>query len=125
MVGKGGLEPPKTEASGFTVHRNCHYATPPEIWRRQYDSNAQQDSILHLISSQASYQLEYVSIDEEGPDLNRRSDLILLVELAFPALFRRCGLCRPRPLIRLDTFFINMAETAGFEPAAGIRLTPP
>ena len=61
---------------------------------------------LHLISNQASCQLEYVSIDEEGPDLNRRSDLILLVELAFPALFRRYGRCRPHPLIHLDTFFM-------------------
>ena len=35
-MGAGRLELAETEVDGFTVHCNCHYATPPEkmCWRK-------------------------------------------------------------------------------------------
>ena len=34
VMGVTGLEPVKPKGSGFTVHRNCHYAIPPKKTRR-------------------------------------------------------------------------------------------
>ena len=71
-MGAARLELAETEVDGFTVHCNCHYATPPKsCWRKEsnpqpsdYKSGAlpiellQQKSMHHILQKILNYTQE-------------------------------------------------------------------
>ena len=58
MVGEVGLEPTKPLGKGFTVPRNCHYATRPYV----FGADGETRTLDHKIKSFVLFHLSYIRI---------------------------------------------------------------